>query len=89
MDFPIQMYDPKREYNTHKKDIDAAIQNVLNHGMFVNGPEVQKLEEKLADFAGVKHCIAVSNGTNALKLALLALNIGPGDEVRLDQVLTY
>ena len=78
---PIQMYDPKREYKTHKEDIDNAIQNVLNHGLFINGPEVKKLEKDLASFVNAKHCISISNGTDALKVALLALDIKPNDEV--------
>ena len=77
----IQMYDPKREYIIHKKNIDSGIQDVLNHGLFINGPEVKELEKQLSNFVGVKHCIGVSNGTDALKLALLALDIGDGDEV--------
>jgi UDP-2-acetamido-2-deoxy-ribo-hexuluronate aminotransferase len=81
MNKPIQMYDPKREYNQHKIDIDNAIHNVLNHGIFINGPEIKQLEHKLALFTGSKHCICVSNGTDALKIALLALNIKPNDEV--------
>ena len=44
----IQMYDPKREYQAHKQDIDNAIQDVLNHGLFVNGPEVKLLEPRLS-----------------------------------------
>ena len=79
--FPIQMYDPKREYRTHKKDFDESIQNVLDHGLFINGPEVKKLEPELVKFSGAKHCISVSNGTDALKIALLALDVGVGDEV--------
>jgi len=79
--FPIQMYDPKREYRTHKKEFDDSIQNVLNHGLFINGPEVKSLEPDLAQFTGAKHCISVSNGTDALKIALLALGVGVGDEV--------
>ena len=74
------MYDPKREYQSHKKDIDDSIQNVLNHGLFINGPEVKSLEPKLEKFVGAK-CISVSNGTDALKIALLALDVGVDDEV--------
>lgn len=75
------MYDPKREYNQHKHDIDNAISNVMEHGIFINGPEVKEIEEKLSKYVDVKHAIAVSNGTDALKIALLALNVGYGDEV--------
>jgi UDP-2-acetamido-2-deoxy-ribo-hexuluronate aminotransferase len=77
----IQMYDPKREYQSHKEDIDNSIQAVLNHGLFINGPEVKALEPALASFTGAKHAITCSNGTDALKVAMLALEIGPGDEV--------
>ena len=77
----IQMYDPKREYNTHKQDIDHALNKVLTHGIFINGPEVKELEKQFAEYVGVKHCVAVSNGTDALKIALLALDIKPDDEV--------
>ena len=77
----IQMYDPKREYRQHKLEIDIAIQTVLNHGLFINGPEVKNLEPKLAKFTGAKHAITCSNGTDALKIAMLALGIGPEDEV--------
>ena len=78
---PIQMYDPKREYACHKEEIDTAIHNVLNHGIFINGPEITQLEKKLQDFTGSKHAICVSNGTDALKIALLALDVKPNDEV--------
>ena len=77
----IQMYDPKREYKNNKNDFDSAIHNVLDHGLFINGPEVKKLERDLEKFTGAKHCISVSNGTDALKIALLALDIGVDDEV--------
>lgn len=77
----IQMYDPKREYQSHKESIDNAIQTVLKHGLFINGPEVKQLERKLEQYVKVKHAIAVSNGTDALKIALLALDVGYEDEV--------
>jgi UDP-2-acetamido-2-deoxy-ribo-hexuluronate aminotransferase len=75
------MYDPKREYQLHKIKIDNSIQKVLNHGLFIDGPEVKELETKLSEFVGAKYCICVSNGTDAIKIALLALDIKPGDEV--------
>ncbi len=75
------MYDPKREYNAHKEEIDNAIHNVLNHGLFINGPEIKELENKLSNYLGVNHSICVSNGTDALKIALLALDVKPTDEV--------
>lgn len=77
----IQMYDPKREYNDKRDLINKAIQNVLNHGLFINGPEVKEFESKLANYLNIKHAIGVSNGTDALTISLLALGIKPGDEV--------
>ena len=69
------MYDPKREYHFHKREIDESIQSVLNHGLFINGPEVKSLEPKLAEFVGSKYAITCSNGTDALKVALLAVGV--------------
>ena len=80
MEFPIQMYDPKREYNLHKTDIDNAIHEVLNHGKFINGPEINELEDQLSKFTG-SQCVTLSNGTDALQVALLALDVGIDDEV--------
>ncbi|MGL4829841.1 MAG: DegT/DnrJ/EryC1/StrS family aminotransferase [Vibrio sp.] len=64
-----------------KNKIDAGIKKVLTHGQYILGPEVAELEEKLAAFTGVKHCITVANGTDALQIAQMALGVGPGDEV--------
>jgi UDP-2-acetamido-2-deoxy-ribo-hexuluronate aminotransferase len=64
-----------------KGQIDAGIARVLAHGKYILGPEVAELEEKLAAFSGAKHCISVANGTDALQIALMALGVGPGDEV--------
>lgn len=64
-----------------KGQIRAAIDRVLAHGQFILGPEVEELEERLALYTGSKHCIGVANGTDALQIALMALGVGPGDEV--------
>lgn len=64
-----------------KDQLDAGIAQVLSHGKFILGPEVAELEEKLADYAGAKYCITCANGTDALQIALMALGVGPGDEV--------
>lgn len=64
-----------------KARIDAGIARVLAHGKYILGPEVAELEEKLAAYTGAKHCIGVANGTDALQIALMALEVGPGDEV--------
>ena len=77
----VNMFDPTIDYNIHKKEYDNAISQVLNHGKFINGPEVKELEEKLSDYVGTKHCITVGNGTDALQIALMSLDIKNGDEV--------
>lgn len=64
-----------------KTEIDAGIARVLAHGKFILGPEVKTLEEQLADYTGAKYCISCANGTDALQIALMALGVGPGDEV--------
>ena len=66
---------------TLRQDIDQKIKKVLDHGKFIFGPEIEELEEKLAKFVGVNHCIGVSSGTDALLISLMALGIKPGDEI--------
>lgn len=70
-----------KQYKSYRKSIDAAIKRVLQHGQYVNGPEIAELEHKLATFLGVKHCVAVSSGTTALQVVMMALGLTPGDEV--------
>lgn len=77
----MEFIDLKSQYRRLKTEIDAGIQRVLDHGQFILGPEVAELEEKLADCTGAKYCISVANGTDALQIALMALGVGPGDEV--------
>ena len=77
----MEFIDLKTQYNKYKDHIDAKIHAVLNHGQFIMGPEVEELEQELAQFVGVKHCISVASGTASLEIALRALNIGPSDEV--------
>lgn len=77
----MQFIDLKAQQDRIREDIDRRIAAVLEHGQYIMGPEVAELEERLADYVGVKHCIGVSNGTEALQIAMMALGIGPGDEV--------
>jgi UDP-2-acetamido-2-deoxy-ribo-hexuluronate aminotransferase len=81
MSQPIPFIDLKTQYAVLKRSIDARIQTVLDHGQYIMGPEVAEMEEKLANYVGVGHCISVSSGTEALLIALMALRVGPGDEV--------
>jgi UDP-2-acetamido-2-deoxy-ribo-hexuluronate aminotransferase len=77
----IPFIDLKTQYQALKPEIDAAIHRVLDHGQYIMGPEVKELEDKLAAFTGTKHCITCASGTEALLMSLMALGIGPGDEV--------
>lgn len=70
-----------RQYARLKSDIRDRIDVVLDHGQYIMGPEVQELEQRLSEYTAGTHCVAVSSGTDALLIALMALDIGPGDEV--------
>ncbi|MBV8604052.1 MAG: DegT/DnrJ/EryC1/StrS family aminotransferase [Pelomonas sp.] len=73
--------DLKAQYAALKTRIDARIQAVLDHGQYIMGPEVKELEEALARYVGVGHCVTVASGTEALLIALMSLDLAPGDEV--------
>ena len=77
----MQFIDLKAQQARIKEAIDTHIQRVLDHGQYIMGPEVCELEERLADYVGVKHCIGVSSGTDALLVAMMALGVKSGDEV--------
>jgi UDP-2-acetamido-2-deoxy-ribo-hexuluronate aminotransferase len=77
----MQFIDLQRQYQHYRKEINAAIQEVLDSSMYIMGPQVNQIETLLAEAVGVKHCLAVSSGTDSLLLALMALGIKPGDEV--------
>lgn len=77
----MQFIDLSRQYAALKSEIDANIRQVLSRCSFVAGPEIDELEQALAGFVGVKHALAVSSGTDALFMPLLAWGVGPGDAV--------
>jgi UDP-2-acetamido-2-deoxy-ribo-hexuluronate aminotransferase len=77
----MQFIDLNAQQQRIAADVDARIKAVLAHGRYILGPEVTELEERLADYVGVRHCVGVASGTDALLVALMALDIGPGDEV--------
>jgi len=77
----LSFIDLKAQYAALKATIDARIQRVLDHGQYIMGPEVKELETALAAYVGTKHCITVASGTEALLIALMALDLQPGDEV--------
>jgi len=77
----MKFIDLKTQYESLREPINARIQSVLDHGQYVLGPEVAELEDALAAFTGSGYCISAASGTDALLLALMAYEIGPGDEV--------
>jgi dTDP-4-amino-4,6-dideoxygalactose transaminase len=77
----VPFVDLKIQYTLLKKDIDAAIQSVIERTAFIKGEEVAQFEQNFANMYGVKDCIGVANGTDALYIAMKQLGIGPGDEV--------
>ena len=77
----IEFIDLKAQYQAYKESIDERMRRVLEHGQYIMGPEVEELEENLAKYVGVKHCITVANGTVSLEIAIRALGVGSGDEV--------
>lgn len=77
----IPILDLKQQYNQLKTQIDAAVSDVFANGHFINGPNVKALETEIAAYVGCEHGIGLNSGTDALHLALRALDIGPGDEV--------
>lgn len=77
----IPLLDLRAQYRAIKPEIDAAIQQVLDRGQFILGPEVEALEREIAAYCGTRYAIGVASGTDALELSLRACGIGPGDEV--------
>lgn len=77
----IPFIDLKAQYLALREPIQNRIQTVLDHGQFIMGPEMQELEQALATFTGAKHALTCASGTDAAVIAMMALGIGPGDEV--------
>jgi dTDP-4-amino-4,6-dideoxygalactose transaminase len=77
----IPMVDLKTQYNRVKNEIDQAILNVVENTAFINGPAVKEFQAGLEQYMGVKHVIPCANGTDALQIAMMALDLKPGDEV--------
>ena len=75
----IDFIDLKAQQRRIRASLDSRIAEVMNHGAYIMGPEIAELEEKLARYVGVKHCVACASGTDALLMPLMAYDIGPGD----------
>lgn len=77
----MEFRDLKKQYQLYKEEFDAEILGIISKGSFIGGSVVKELEEQLAEYVGVEYCISCANGTDALQLALMCLEIGPGDAV--------
>ena len=77
----IAFIDLASQQDRIRPALESALHRVLHHGRYIQGPEIDALEKRLADYVGVEHCVGVSSGTDALLIALMALGIGPGDEI--------
>jgi len=78
---PLQMVDTKTQYFKIKKEVDAAVLEVMESSMFIGGKVVNEFAENLGRYHGSKHCIPCANGTDALQIAMMALGLEPGAEV--------
>lgn len=84
----IQMVDLISQYEKIKPEVDQALQEVIQSAAFINGPAVKSFQKELEDYLGVKHVIPCANGTDALQIAMMGLNLKPGDEV-ITATFTY
>lgn len=78
---PIPFIDLHAQQQRIRDQIETRIKTVLDHGKYIMGPEVREVEEKLAAYVGVQYCITCASGTDALLMALMAYNVGPGDAI--------
>jgi dTDP-4-amino-4,6-dideoxygalactose transaminase len=85
---PIRMVDLVSQYHHIKNEVDAAVLNVMEQAAFINGPEVKDFQAELEKYLAVKHVIPCANGTDALQVAMMALDLQPGDEV-ITATFTY
>jgi len=77
----MEFRDLKKQYQVLREEMDRAVLDAIASGAYIMGPQVRELEQQLAEYVGVKHCLTCANGTDALTLALKAWGIGPGDAV--------
>ncbi len=77
----MQFIDLAKQQSLIKAKLDKRIQDVLAHGKYIMGPEINEMEAQLANYVGVKHCLSCSSGTDALLIPLMAWDLGPGDAV--------
>ena len=81
VDKKIQFIDLKAQQSQIREKINERINRVLDHGKYIMGPEVQELEEVLTNYVGTQYCVSCASGTDALLMALMAYDVGPGDAI--------
>src|SRR5512142_2028760 len=77
----IDFIDLKAQQKKIRQNVEARIAKVLDHGSYILGPEIKDLEDQLARYVGTKYCVSCGNGTDALLMALMAYDVGPGDAI--------
>src|SRR5438445_1817987 len=77
----IPFFDSQRHFDARADDLQAAVASVLASGRYIGGPALSEFEDAFARYCGTQHCVGVASGTAALHVALVALGVGPGDEV--------
>ena len=85
----MEYIDLKAQYKRLKDKIDNNIQNAISNAEFISGPEVEQLEEKLAEYVGRKYCVTCANGTDALTIAMRVLNVKTNDAVFVPSFTFY
>ncbi len=85
----MEFRDLKKQYIALKPVIDEAVADVITSARFISGPQVKELEQQLADYVGVKHCISCANGTDAITIGLMAWGIGAGDAVFVPSIFYH
>src|ERR1019366_2948332 len=85
----IPLFDTATRLAPLRDELRAAVDRVLDSGRFILGPEVEAFESEFADYVGAAHAIGVANGTDALTIALRAMDVGPGDEVVVPSFTFY
>src|ERR671923_1205435 len=86
---PVPLFDPSTPLQGLRRRLGEAIDDVLDRGQFILGPEVSAFEEEFARYLGAEHAIGVANGTDAISIALRAMGVGPGDEVVVPSFTFY
>ena len=84
----LQMVDLQTQYEFIREQVDSSVLEIFKKGTFINGPSVKEFQSQLEDYLNVKHVIPCANGTDALQIALMSLDLKPGDEIITSMLYT-